>query len=62
MAEHIHILDNELYRTCDYDHPCSWSKKGAPPLHGLRRSVAPQYWLDRGHEKRHLPFRAGRIR
>ena len=54
MAGHIRIPNDELYRTCDYDHPYSWSKQEAPPFLQLSCSVARQYRLDWGHGKRHL--------
>ena len=49
MAKHIRILHNELYCTCPYGHPCSWSKLGEPNVLGLRRCNGPQYWLGQGH-------------
>ena len=56
MADHIRILNDELYRTCDYDHRRSRSQMEAPPFLQLSCSVAlaPQYRLDWGHGKRHL--------
>ena len=54
MADHIRILNDELYRTCDYDHPRSRSQMEATPFLQLSCSVAPHYRLDWGHGKRHL--------
>ena len=62
MAEHTRILGNELHCTCAYNHPCSRSNSDAPPLPQPLRSVVSQYWLDGGHKKRCLSFRARRIR